>query len=141
MKGQSRSQRLLTDLLSLAEESSRQTQLRNFEAALDYKLNWEARLADRERLGTTGPDPLPHPKDIILDPRTGDVQIKGPMTKEEKAEQKQLLEFQEICKERIAALGAMLGNASDKQELKIINDGLKQFRSILQKIARANIWS
>ena len=39
----------------------------------------------RERLGITGPKPLPHPDHVIIDIRTGEVAIKDPATPEEKA--------------------------------------------------------
>ena len=54
--------------------------------AIEYKCNWEQELERRARLGVTGPEPLPHPDDIVIDMKTDRVIIKGPMTKEEKAE-------------------------------------------------------
>src|SRR5580704_9042773 len=49
-----------------------------------WRREWEQELARRAALGITGPEPLPHPDDIVIDTKTGQVIVKGPMTKEEK---------------------------------------------------------
>ena len=38
----------------------------------------------REKLGITGPEPLPHPDDLIVDMRSGKVTHRGPMIEREK---------------------------------------------------------
>ena len=56
------------------------------QAAIEYKINWEQELDRRKALGIKGPpDPLPHPDDVIVNMRTGSVEIRGPMTPEDKA--------------------------------------------------------
>jgi hypothetical protein len=47
-------------------------------------------LAERARNGTTGPEPVPHPDDVIIDYNTGEVRIDGPFTEEQKETQNQL---------------------------------------------------
>jgi hypothetical protein len=46
--------------------------------AMEYKHNWEQELERRARLGLSGPEPLPHPDDIIIDRKTDQVIINGP---------------------------------------------------------------
>src|SRR5512146_1189861 len=53
-------------LLTETERARRELTDRMFDAALDYKLKWEQELERRERLGITGPAPLPHPDDVRL---------------------------------------------------------------------------
>lgn len=53
-------------------------------AAIDYKKACYAELRRREKQGIKGPDPLPHPDDVIIDMRTGSVAIRGPMSEAEK---------------------------------------------------------
>jgi hypothetical protein len=83
-KGQSRSQRMFTDLLRLVEEENRDIHADWFVAVMEYKASWEQELEDRKRTGRTGPEPLPHPDDIAINMRDNTVAFKGPMTEEEK---------------------------------------------------------
>ena len=48
--------------------------------AIKYKFRWEEHLKRRKELGITGPEPLPHPDDIVIDRKTDRVIVKGPMT-------------------------------------------------------------
>jgi hypothetical protein len=82
-KGHQRSQRLFTDLVRLVEQERRALHERFLEAAIEYKCDWERELERRERLGLDLPPPLPHPDDILVDVRSGQVRFMGPMTKEE----------------------------------------------------------
>jgi hypothetical protein len=52
--------------------------------AIKYKHDWEQELARRAALAATGPEPLPHPDDIVIDMKTDQIIVKGPMTKEKK---------------------------------------------------------
>lgn len=53
---------------------------------MDYKVQWEQELERRAVLGITAPDPIPHPDQVHIDPRTGAVAFRGPMTRKEKVE-------------------------------------------------------
>ena len=83
-KGNQRAQRLFTTLLTTTERENKRLHDEWLDTALTYKVEWDRELARRERLGITGPDPLPHPDHVVVDMRTGNVSIKGPATKEEK---------------------------------------------------------
>jgi hypothetical protein len=84
-KGNQRAQRLFTELLFTTERENKRLHDDFLDAAISYKVRWERELERRQRLGTTGPEPLPHPDHVIVDIRTGEVAIKGPATPEEKA--------------------------------------------------------
>lgn len=60
---------------------------------IDYKVSWEKELERRARLDLSGPEPLPHPDDIIIDVRSGRANIVGPMTNEEKASWDKALDY------------------------------------------------
>lgn len=83
-KGHARSQRLFTDLVQVTERAEAELYSQYQQAMIEYKADWEKELERRERLGVAGPEPLPHPDDILVDMRTGRVSMLGPMTKEEK---------------------------------------------------------
>ncbi len=84
-KGNQRAQRLFTELLTTTERENKRLHDEWLDTAITYKVEWDRELTRRERLGITGPDPLPHPDHVVVDMHTGQVSIKGPATKEEKA--------------------------------------------------------
>jgi hypothetical protein len=81
--GDLRSQQLLTRLITQAEEKNPRHEL--LKAAIEYKTQWAADLEWQKRNGPSGPQPLPHPDHIKIDMATGEVEIVGPMTEEEKS--------------------------------------------------------
>lgn len=87
VKGQHRSQRLFSELLSAVERQDKALNDAWVETAITYKVEWEQELARRAKHGITDlPDPLPHPDHVIIDMREGTARVVGPSTKEEKAE-------------------------------------------------------
>jgi hypothetical protein len=84
-RGQARAQQLFSKLLSDAEQARALQHMRSLERAVDYKFYWGKELERRKSLGITGPEPLPHPDDVHINARTGEITIVGPWTKEEKA--------------------------------------------------------
>jgi len=83
-KGQHRAQHLFAELLSSTERSNKALHDAYLETMIEYKIGWEKELERRKALGVTGPDPLPHPDDIVIDMQTGEARVYGPMTKEDK---------------------------------------------------------
>jgi hypothetical protein len=113
-KGLHRSQRLFAELLSATERANKHHHDEWLKAAIEYKVDWEAELERRRTLGIVAPDPLPHPDDIVIDMRTGEVLIKGPLTKEEKAIWDRMRDRVVRCDEAIATLSAMLKDPKQK---------------------------
>ena len=83
-KGQPRATKLFTEMLSATEAANRALHEECLQTAIEYKRGWEAELERRKLLGITGPDPLPHPDDIIIHRNADTVTLKGPLTREEK---------------------------------------------------------
>lgn len=79
MKGSRLSQKLFSEIVRQVEERRHADQVSLFETMFEYKTMWTEELARRQHLGITEPDPVPHPDHIILDAKTGDVRIEGPM--------------------------------------------------------------
>jgi Family of unknown function (DUF5681) len=86
VRGQLRSQQAFTKMLAETEQARALQNTQSLEKAVDYKFYWGRELERRKSLGITGPEPVPHPDDVHIDVRTGEVTIVGPWTKEEKAE-------------------------------------------------------
>jgi Family of unknown function (DUF5681) len=81
-KGNTRAQKLFSELLSNTELSNKQADDEWLQTMIHYKSDWEMELERRKFQGITSlPDPLPHPDDIIVDFRRGTVAIQGPMDK------------------------------------------------------------
>ena len=103
-KGLQRSQRLFTELLAEVETSRRQLNDQWFEAAVNYKVEWERELARRARLGITGEEPLPHPDHVVIDLNAGTAYIRGPATKEEKRQLERWRHFRSVFVGELAGL-------------------------------------
>ena len=77
-KGQPRSQKLFTDILSKTEAQRRQEYEESRSAFLQIQHNWEDRLLHCRATGEPIPNPSPHPDDLRFNPQTGDVTCVGP---------------------------------------------------------------
>jgi Family of unknown function (DUF5681) len=97
VRGQHRAQQLFMTLLSETEHANKTSHDEWLQTAIEYKADWELELQRRAYLGLTGPEPLPHPDDIVIDFATGEVIIKGPITKEQKANRDRLYDIVEGC--------------------------------------------
>jgi hypothetical protein len=126
VKGQPRAQRLLTDLVNEVEGHNKRQHDELLNAAIEYKTSWEREIERRAREGTTGPEPLPHPDDVIIDLSTGLVHFKGPKTKEEKEVWDQLRAHKAECARRIAGIKQFL-------EEENLNEGQRQL--MLRKLS------
>ncbi len=82
--GNVRAQQQFLNLVIGAEADRRVATMEMFNSAIEYKERWHHALSERARNGTTGPEPVPHPDDIIIDPKTWEVRFEGPVLQEEK---------------------------------------------------------
>ena len=98
LKGNQRSQRMYTDLVQWVETANKALHDEWLKTAIEYKTSWE----EAFRHGYNGPEPLPHPNDVVINMRTGQVEIHGPMTKEEKVWWDEARAFKQECIEEIA---------------------------------------
>jgi len=87
-----------------------------------------------QRIGVVAPPPLPHPDDIVIDMKTGRVDIRGPMTKEDKAMWDKLRAHKEGCKELIAELEQILRDNPDGEEAAFIRDEIQNQQKLLARI-------
>ena len=110
MKGEPRSQKLFAEILLSTEAKKLKDHVEYFETLLDYKRDATAELERREKHGLTDlPPVLPHPDDVILNMRTGEAMVYGPVSEEEL----------KIFKR------SKLIRAEQIDELKFLNDAMK----------------
>ena len=132
-KGQPRSQRMLADLVRWVEGDRRELKLEYLKTMIEYKSGWEQELERRQRLGLTGPEPLPHPDDILIDFSTGDVTINGAWTKEQKAAQDEMIARKEGFEADAEFLKEALRRIPDNPQMaKALRDVQKYLRAIAE---------
>lgn len=138
-KGQHRAQRLFAELLSATETANKRLHDEWLETAIEYKVEWERELERRRQLGIEGPDPIPHPDHIEIDMQTGQVVIKGPMTKEEDAcARQELIKSGKIEYEaRLAELQRMLVDDPNHDDREDIESEIAFAESILSGLRSA----
>src|SRR3984893_11745935 len=88
--GNTRAQQNYLNLLIGAETDRRVASTQLLKTAIDYKEHWHHVLAERARKGTTGPEPVPHPDQVIIDYETGEIRIDGPVMQEQREAQNRL---------------------------------------------------
>lgn len=136
-RGQHRSQRLFAELVAETERANKALSDEMLQTAIEYKQHWEAELERRENLGIIRPDPLPHPDDILIDSKTGQVTFKGPVTKEEKAEWDRLYDRVEESDREIAEMTASLKDRKNRRFRAFIEDDIAHERKIRNIIVKA----
>jgi len=125
--GNARAQQTYLNLLTGAEADRRVASMELYTAAVEYKEHWHQILAERARTGTTGPEPGPHPDDIIIDPKTGEIRIDGPVVEQDKA-------AQEALRARWPKFQRRLTETNAKLESDPNNSKLLQRKRTLEKI-------
>jgi hypothetical protein len=82
-KGNSRAAWLFTQMVKIVEDENSAAHRRCVNTMIDYKSDWEDELKRRKAFGIIASDPIPHPDDIKINYRTGEVRIMGPLSEEE----------------------------------------------------------
>jgi hypothetical protein len=136
-RGQLRSQQIFAKLLSDVESANKALNDQWLKTAIEYKVNWDRELERRANLGIKGPEPLPHPDDVIIDVRTGQVNVKGPMTKEEKVKWDRAYASVEECDREIAEMTAFLKLRKNQRYRRLIEDDIAHEKRIRQIIVNA----
>lgn len=102
MKGNRLAQTTMAELVRGIEEEDRRIRMTLFEKACEYKIGWEQAFEHARKNGLPTPDVLPHPDDVILDFRLGNVRYAGPMTPEEKRKWDRMLEFRDELQDEVS---------------------------------------
>jgi Family of unknown function (DUF5681) len=129
-QGNSRAMRDYTDLLRLIEEEKWASYSAYLKQLVDYKMDFGKEFERRKKLNPSEPEPIPHPDDIIINTSTGTVELRGPMTKEEKVYWDRIEESEAT----IAELESML--AEDPKD-EILKEDLAHERRVRKQLARA----
>lgn len=136
VKGQHRAQRLFSELVAKAERQQHVQHEEWLHLALTYKSAWEDELAHRAELGVTGPAPLPHPDQIVIDLRRGTADIVGPVTKEEKVKYDKVAERKGMALEDLEDMTHQLALATNEKMQAFFRDDIKQTNRVLDAIRK-----
>lgn len=134
-KGLQRAQRLFTELVSTTERDRRRLHDQFLEAAINYKVEWERELYRRQKLGVTGPEPLPHPDHVVVDLSTGTVRIIGPATKEDKEQWDHWLSHKALFEQELADLRVQLAEP-DCPNRRAIRREIEKTETVLEILRR-----
>jgi Family of unknown function (DUF5681) len=104
MKGNVRAQRLHIDLVNEIEKELSELKREMLESAIETKIAWEEACARWDAKGIPPPEPLPHPADLVIDIRKGEVRVEGPCTREEKEALDSVLKLRDTIPDLIDSL-------------------------------------
>ena len=113
MKGNRFAQKTLAEMVGKMEAEHHASKFELFGNMVEYKHRWDQEIERCRKAGLPEPDPVPHPDDIILDPRTGDVTINGPMTKEAKQTLNEALQRRAQAQEEVSYFAEKYRRARD----------------------------
>ena len=133
-KGNHRAARLYTDLLLLVETENKNLYSEYAQTMIAYKVDGEIEIERRRRLGIPTDDIIPQPDDIIIDLRTGNIHVKGPMTKEQKVPWDRVREAKRECDEIIKNLTRMLKKDPGNQNIRDMIESERVHRARLAKL-------
>lgn len=105
-QGDPRARREHLKLSKAAHEEIEAAALELFQTAIVYKHYWTPIFEHRERSGQELPNQLPDPRDLIVDPMTGQVRMVGAVDEESKAQQDMLLATRDLAYEMVEELGS-----------------------------------
>ncbi len=116
-KGDARAQRAFTELLKSVEADKKALHDEYLKTAIEYKFDWTKVLKHCEEKGIEPPELTPHPDDIHINLNTGRVEIKGPMTPEDKKIWDEIKKRKESVKESIAELKDLLAKDPENKAI------------------------
>ena len=96
----------------------------------------------RERGGTSGPEIIPHPDDIEIDPRTGAVSFNGPLTLDQKMAQDLLVSaWPRVDREMRNSPGFQAKNSSRlRVHAKLKRQAENFIRLVAKRASKTNSW-
>ena len=123
-KGQTRSQKLFTDLLAKTEAQKRQESEQNAEAVANYHMFWDEVLYNHRIKGIPLPNPPPHPDDVKFDAATGQIIITGPTTESDKEKWENLSDRLDAYEKSIAELEKLWAGTTNENIKRIIENDI-----------------
>ena len=135
-KGNNRAALLLSNLLQTTERENRELHNAWLDTSLTYKIVWDKELARRKSLGIVADAPIPHPDDIVINPRAGNVSVLGPLTREEKQVWDAAGELKQDLARAVAVSERKLSQTSDPARRRLLIAQIEQDREHIARIEK-----
>lgn len=116
LKGSHRAQIAITGMVKAVQDKSMEDRTFVFNAAMEYKKDWEEVKARCDARGEPYPDPVPHPDEVCVDMKTLLVTYNGPQTKDEKSSWDQMLQLRADMLEEVEDCRKLLKRRSKHSE-------------------------
>lgn len=134
-KGRVGAQRLFLEMLGTVEGIKQREKQDIFEAAHEYKEHWTAELKRLKQAGYPLPELLPHPDDIELNAKAGEVIFHGPFDHTEKKVWDYLWSQHTQYSQEAEDMRAELAETEDPEERGHIEDQLDWTQYLFQVVA------
>ena len=113
LKGNRFAQKALTEMVAKMEAEHHASRMELFGTMFEYKREWDKEIERCRSAGLPEPKMIPHPDDIVLDPKTGDCRILGPQTKEQKQRLDKALARRDEAQEEVSYFAGKYRKARD----------------------------
>jgi hypothetical protein len=101
-----------------AQREAGQQQFDNFKGLVEMEARAREELTRRQAAGESIVDLLPHPNDIVIDPRNGWARLVGPITEQERDGYKPTVDLRDQLQERVSAAALAHKNATKRGRAK-----------------------
>ena len=133
-KGDVKAYTALTAKRDAIEDRRRAHQDETLQAVLEYMDEATLELMRRKREGVSGPEIIPHPADIDIDPKTGSIVFHGPLTADQKMAQDLMVSTWPAVER--AYLNSPLFKAKDPSFLRRYANRKKEYDTVARLVAR-----
>jgi hypothetical protein len=131
--GNTRAQRIYLDLVIGAEADRSAAAAELLRAAVEGKEYWAGVFAEYDRRGIDRPEPVPHPDDVVIDYKTGEVRIEGPVMTEQKQAGETAISYKRELEKNLKICTAAIEANPDDLELRRTHKNLKKIVDWLRK--------
>jgi hypothetical protein len=133
-KGDVKAYSALTAQRDAIEDRRQAQQEERLQTVLEYQAWTTQELMRREREGESGPEIIPHPDDIEIDPKTGSIVLHGPLTADQKMAQDLMISTWSAVEREIR--NSPLFEAQDPSFLRRYAKRKREFDTVSRLVAR-----
>ena len=130
-KGNVEAMKFASFLIRDAENDLAAEKAELLEAAIAYKRDGKRVLDHYQRADASPPKMLPHPDHIYKDPRTAEVEIRGPRTEDEVNDWNWFIEVRDTHKDSLVVLNDLLNEETSEREVRAIEQDVRQSEEFL----------
>lgn len=135
-KGDRKTFQVLATLIGPIEKENQKAKFEFLEIAHDYKIRGTEEIARCRESGRAPPDVLPHPDDILINYRTGDVEIRGPYDKREREVLANARRQYATLKKDLEETEKMLCATRSRRRREALEEVIEHLNCLLQRLRR-----